>query len=282
MFGDVYSWDGSSRAACFPDLDSKFGQMSDSTLLKHLSTLSSSSTDDTKGISTMARTLLRPPLINIEGADIHTMLLDLSSALASSLSQKRSATANINHLEDRVSSLRGKLALRRNGPKEEVTSSNDGAIDDVEVVDEISLIGLTKDLSRCMERLNLAREEHASSQLNIERLTSKLAANDMMRDSDYDGTVVNTVGYLHQRQMGLVCGPVSVDYGCPSQLFGNCGNYSTNISASSGSLIDDITLKYKMLWSINAHCLNPAYCVIFDKTGEYAITGADDFLVKIW
>ncbi|CAM9647541.1 unnamed protein product, partial [Ectocarpus fasciculatus] len=35
-------------------------------------------------------------------------------------------------------------------------------------------------------------------------------------------------------------------------------------------------------WRASGHISNPAYNVVFDRTGRYVITGADDALVKIW
>jgi WD40 repeat protein len=38
----------------------------------------------------------------------------------------------------------------------------------------------------------------------------------------------------------------------------------------------------KPLWSAQAHMRFPAFCGVFDRSGEFLITGADDYLVKIW
>ena len=39
---------------------------------------------------------------------------------------------------------------------------------------------------------------------------------------------------------------------------------------------------YQSLWTISGHLYHPTYCAVFDRSGRYAITGADEFLVKIW
>lgn len=39
---------------------------------------------------------------------------------------------------------------------------------------------------------------------------------------------------------------------------------------------------YRLLWTVSGHALNPAYCTIIDGSGRFAITGADDYLVKVW
>jgi WD40 repeat protein len=40
--------------------------------------------------------------------------------------------------------------------------------------------------------------------------------------------------------------------------------------------------RFKHLLTVNGHATYPAYCVKLDQTGEYAVTGADDTLVKVW
>jgi len=42
----------------------------------------------------------------------------------------------------------------------------------------------------------------------------------------------------------------------------------------------DFRLKYRKLFMVHGHIFNPAYCVIFDHTGRYVISGSDDFLIK--
>ena len=44
----------------------------------------------------------------------------------------------------------------------------------------------------------------------------------------------------------------------------------------------NLTLNYKVIWDSCGHMHYPAYCVVFDQTGRYALTGADDYLVKLW
>ena len=40
--------------------------------------------------------------------------------------------------------------------------------------------------------------------------------------------------------------------------------------------------KFQYLYSISCHGYNPAYCAVFDKTGRFLLTGADDYLVKVF
>lgn len=60
---------------------------------------------------------------------------------------------------------------------------------------------------------------------------------------------------------------------------------STFLRGSRGSCVNQrlqLTCKYNFFWRASGHINNPAYNVIFDRSGRYVITGADDALVKIW
>jgi WD40 repeat protein len=43
-----------------------------------------------------------------------------------------------------------------------------------------------------------------------------------------------------------------------------------------------LVTNYRRLYTISGHFYNPVYCSVFDLTGNFLITGADDYLVKIW
>jgi WD40 repeat protein len=40
--------------------------------------------------------------------------------------------------------------------------------------------------------------------------------------------------------------------------------------------------KFRLQWTVCGHMGNPAYCSVFDQTGNFLLTGADDYLIKIW
>lgn len=42
-----------------------------------------------------------------------------------------------------------------------------------------------------------------------------------------------------------------------------------------------VATKYEVLWKSNGHTF-PVYSVQFDRSGQFVITGADDYLVKLW
>ena len=59
-------------------------------------------------------------------------------------------------------------------------------------------------------------------------------------------------------------------------------NYSNNSKEKLNFIQLKLITNYKIQFTISGHMLNPAYCAIFDHTNQFIITGADDFLVKIW
>ena len=42
------------------------------------------------------------------------------------------------------------------------------------------------------------------------------------------------------------------------------------------------TCRFQLLYSIACHGWNATYCAVFDKTGRFLVTGADDYLVKVF
>jgi WD40 repeat protein len=53
-------------------------------------------------------------------------------------------------------------------------------------------------------------------------------------------------------------------------------------SSSRASFQNRIMTNYRFLYTISGHSYNPVYCSVFDQTGKFLLTGADDYLVKIW
>ncbi|OYW81363.1 MAG: hypothetical protein B7Z26_05170, partial [Asticcacaulis sp. 32-58-5] len=51
---------------------------------------------------------------------------------------------------------------------------------------------------------------------------------------------------------------------------------------SASAVRNKILSQFRVLYTVSGHMMNPAYCCVFDQTGRYLLTGADDYLVKIW
>ena len=79
----------------------------------------------------------------------------------------------------------------------------------------------------------------------------------------------NRLDWLNNRTLGI--SPSSV--ACP---------VSTEAESTSFHVGRANTCKFHQLYSISCHGYNPAYCAVFDKTGRFLITGADDYLVKVF
>eukprot|EP01038_Epipyxis_sp_PR26KG_P011104 gene11104-14904_t len=85
------------------------------------------------------------------------------------------------------------------------------------------------------------------------------------------GYIDGAVSWLHGKELGLT-------------------NYGPGLGRVMGKTMTPSSIRHKRmkvsqfnhLWTISGHMTNPAYCCIFDKTGQFLITGADDYLVKIW
>ena len=58
---------------------------------------------------------------------------------------------------------------------------------------------------------------------------------------------------------------------------------STSIHHSTASVATGLHLsRLHEIYQVDGHLSAPVYCVVFDRNGEYVITGADECLVKVW
>ena len=89
----------------------------------------------------------------------------------------------------------------------------------------------------------------------------------------YRGALENAVSWLENRRVGNVCS---------RHRFGGDTRLSGGIASRAAEVWQGVTSSYRLQFITSGHFLTPAYCAVFDRTGRYAITGADDTLVKVW
>ena len=259
VLGETFSWDGTARQTNFAEMDSKYNRIGDNFLLRRLMSTSSSSASGT---------MLEP----LKNSNDVSSLKDLSKALATALSNLRLSAEQIGDLEMKITNLRCNLTGQQ--PKEDVVG------EDTRVADILSNVGMNKELAHCSDKVKVVRSYCDENRQKSLEIANSMRENGLLRGSGYAGAVSSGVDFLHQRDLGVIGGATTGDFGAFSQ--GGVGACNGALTLGSSRVLGTATGAYKMLWRINAHCLNPAYCVIVDKTGEYAITGADDFLVKVW
>lgn len=125
-------------------------------------------------------------------------------------------------------------------------------------------ISLAMDLDTCEDR---------GIQIESEKKTiiDTLSANhSMTMNISYD-VVDNGLQWLCYREVG------KLHYRRSTTLSLGCGSMTSPVSATSM-----MQNRFKLLWTSSGHMYHPAYSIIVDRSGRFAITGADDYLVKVW
>ena len=103
----------------------------------------------------------------------------------------------------------------------------------------------------------------------IQRTTGLLRQASQLTTALHRPRLDNTPGLLMQREyFGARYGRSRANH-----TLNRCPNGSTQTA--------EYMLKYRKLFMVHGHVFNPAYCVIFDVSGRYVISGSDDFLIKV-
>lgn len=135
----------------------------------------------------------------------------------------------------------------------------------------LKCIGQQNEIKRIQSELDQLEVKLSKEVVNSSQILSLIGKSNGLVSALNKGKVENTTSWLLSRSLGLTGFKQPVRRGL-----------SHNIGNSASSVARQLMTSYMIQWTISGHMLNPAYCVVFDKTGEYLITGADDLLLKIW
>ena len=129
------------------------------------------------------------------------------------------------------------------------------------------------------------RKEMTQTAIAISALESSEAA--LIAETDLVVTNLATSGYLSESNQ-LSCMNNTVEL-LNSRFFhfsicsgGYTPMISRSIIPSVCKIRKSISYNFRLLWTSSGHALNPAYCTMIDSSCRFAITGADDYLVKVW
>ena len=146
----------------------------------------------------------------------------------------------------------------------------------------MKLAGMTKEKNRLEESLRVMKENiatrYAKSRANIEAsLSSKRHVNTCMAKM-YHGVCDNGIERWRSKFLGRS------SYGIRSDLrnIAPRNRILPSESSSVSGLAAGVDEQYSKLWTSSGHLLHPAYTAVIDRSGRFAISGSDDYLVKIW
>ena len=145
--------------------------------------------------------------------------------------------------------------------------SSDPTVHDV-LVD----LGKAKQAQHDRTLLGQLNDEEYALQIQLTQLTSMISKSTLLSGPTLSCKVDCSLTYLLKREYGLTTGS-SHNYN-PSLALHNHRNMRKQRFQT--------LYNYSLLWSSSGHGRYPAYTVVVDKTSRYAITGADDYLVKVW
>lgn len=117
----------------------------------------------------------------------------------------------------------------------------------------VNLTALAADV-RAVRQLLQVREEKAALQVALLDLLHRAKENGALQSTARTGR--NHLSRLHRREITMQATPPLP----PAYIYS----------------------RIRRLKTLNGHLLIPAYCMTYDKSGKFAITGADDRLIKIW
>ena len=142
-----------------------------------------------------------------------------------------------------------------------------------DVVLELQEIGRSKEVTRLKQQEANLKSTADLLKVEIDTLTNDLAALGCLSSGSNRGSVDSGLDWMLSRSTGLT--------GSTSTRLSSLG-IARSMGPSAARMRARLLTNLKMQWAISGHMFNPAFCCVFDRTCRYLITGADDFLVKIW
>ena len=132
-------------------------------------------------------------------------------------------------------------------------------------------IGLRKELIMVTQCINESINKEMKLTADIAQHKSELLSRGCLSSGADRGCVDSGICFLVGRMLGVT-----------NLNAGQIRAVGQSMIPSAARIRKKMMNEYKFLWTSSGHAYNPAYCTIIDSSGRFAITGADDYLVKVW
>ncbi|CAM9615348.1 unnamed protein product, partial [Discosporangium mesarthrocarpum] len=282
LLGDAYDWNGNARPASFDDLQRRHRSLPGDQLSRLLhKSLQGNGAGSTSGRGpASARSLLsRLAPFGEDRQYAQRAQGQLAKRVIDVCLQLLRTEKQIREVWSELTSLELKLDAQGSGDIEGVGGAAEG-------LESCGMVGKANPggQERQAELTSLAIPR------KVEELKSQLSA---LRSEAASTRALKEVVVTDARQGGALRSSLS-RYKCKSlftavfnrQGAGGCFRFPPSEGGCSARLgLAAISLpprRMHPLSSVNGHGLFPVYCVKFDRTGQYAFTGADDCLIKVW
>lgn len=275
MLGEITSWDGQTRNTTVEDYQKRFSSVGSSHLKYHLENSLKSATS---AQSSESKSLLSQLVGFFDASDLAHIVAskELTSNLANLYVNLRTSKHTQRLLKDRKVYLETTLTLQRESQQYEESDDSSNSSSDVICLDEkivpvLKEVGKSKELTRVSLKMVDEQSKEIELRKEIDEVVLSLQHLGCAENSVDRGYVDSGLSWLHARSLGLIS---------------SCASLSRTLTSSANPSVRRIErmrlTKFNLQWTISGHMMNPTYCVLFDPSGKYVFTGADDYLVKLW
>ena len=203
-----------------------------------------------------------------------------SEKVVSLLSQLREHNLNTRSLQDKMIYLQNRQAMNNSNeiisllpdeanehlPKERFGTPSMGNLPTT-----LGTFGRTKEMIRISQEMSTYEALATSVRDEIHQVRKTLSRSGCLLSGLNIGNIDSGISWLRARSLGIT--RASRSQSLPLKR---------GYTPSAAAMHKKMSYNYKHLWTISGHMMNPAYCSVFDRTGNFILTGADDYLVKIW
>jgi WD40 repeat protein len=259
------------------DMDYIFKSLPSSQLQDHIKNSLVKMTDN-RYSDLVSSSLLRPLTGYYNSADRVQvqMSVELSSRLSDILGEMRANRAKSENLADRRRYLENSL---QNIDLEEQGNTNcadfgEGSSSNSQrsLLRVLQQVGQRKELKYISHSMEVSADSKQKLSESIDDVEGRLRGLGYVSSGVDRGSIDSGAFWLDARAVGLAGGVAQQ----------SAAGLSCAFAPSAMRMHQRILTRYRSLYTINGHMMNAAYCSVFDVTGRFLITGADDYLVKIW
>lgn len=262
-------WDGTLKLSGMEEMEKKFPAVPSShivTLLKYDSSGPfNASTTPGKSLLTTAGSS------NGDSDPVRTaQVVDLMRQWSSLLGKHLQLKQTIGYLDQRIELLSLRLSLGHNDDDEaiDLTLECSGG-NNIAFQSTLQDIGRSKQLqSLNLELMDMRLSEEICASEEKPTVLNLLRKGKILESNLRLGKVSCGLDWLNSKCLGF-------------QQTANSQHHRALMASNTVSTMSH-QFNFKKQWTISGHMMNPAYCSVFDQTGNFILSGADDYLVKIW
>jgi WD domain, G-beta repeat len=273
LLGEAYDWQGKQRSASLQDLRRRFSSVPADQLRKLLLSrkpAADSSTDDSSSTSGDAGSYLLSPVLEPLA---YAKRLQLDEDLIQCCIRALRCRAQHRRYRTELA------ALHSSDVQSDTAAAAPAPADD----DDNDVVLLLPEGQQQQTELALLGRTKRTAELQLLLDPSELAR--LTADIERTWRLRQRCGPTVQCSMTLPAPPArALPLPLALRHQASRGSGMTKGHAASARAVRSLCIEQRLIarGTVNGHLCEGVYCVKFDRTGQYIITGADDYLVKVW